>query len=150
MSPETDTRTVQPYLSFEGRCEEALEFYRNALDAEVTALIRYSDSPDPSACAPGTGNKIMHASLRIGQTILLASDGRCAGQPKFQGISLALTTPTVEDTKRTFAALAKDGQVMLPLTQSFFSPSFGMVADRFGVLWMVQFAPAGAQLQPAA
>jgi PhnB protein len=143
MSANTNRRTVQPYLSFEGRCEEALDFYRKAIGAEATVLIRYKDSPDPGMCAPGAGNKVMHASVRIGETTILASDGRCGGQPNFQGIALSLTAPDEADAERLFAALSEGGQVQLPLTKTFFSPRFGMVADRFGVSWMIQAAPQG-------
>ena len=84
-------QTVQPYLFFDGRCEEAIEFYRSTLGAEVAMLSRFKDCPDPNACAPGTEDKVMHASLRIGDTILMASDGQCQGKSKFEGFSLSLT-----------------------------------------------------------
>ncbi len=130
-------QTVQPYLFFEGRCEEAIEFYRVALDAEVTMLRRFKDSPDPGTYEPGSENKVLHASLRIGNTILMASDGRCAGKPSFEGFSLSHTVPNEAEAKRLFASLADGGEIQLPLSKTFFSPSFGMVADRFGVNWMV-------------
>ena len=140
----TKTETVvQPYIFFEGRCEEAIEFYRSALGAEVEFLMRFKDSPEPpkpGACAPGSENKIMHASVRIGDTTLMASDGRCGGHPGFQGFSLSLTVPGEADADRLFAALSKGGQVQMPLTKTFFSPRFGMVADRFGVSWMIHVA----------
>ncbi len=135
---------VQPYLNFNGRCEEALEFYRKALGAEVTMLMRYKDSPEPpppGMMPPGSENKVMHASFRIGQSMLNASDGHCQGQSVFQGISLSLTPANEADAKRVFAALSDGGQVEMPLTKTFFSPSFGMVADRFGMRWMVYVAP---------
>jgi PhnB protein len=128
---------VQPYLSFEGRCEEAVELYRKALGAEVTALMRFKESPDPGMCSPGSLDKVMHMSFRIGDTTLLASDGRCKGQPNFQGISLTLTVPNDAEAERLFASLADGGQVQMPLTKTFFSSRFGMVADRFGVPWMI-------------
>ncbi|MGH7246806.1 MAG: VOC family protein [Pseudomonadota bacterium] len=128
---------VQPYLSFEGRCEEAAEFYRKALGAEVTMLKRFKESPDPGTCAPGNLDKVMHMSFRIGDTTLLASDGRCTGQPNFQGISLSLTAPNDSEAERLFKSLADGGQVQMPLTKTFFSSRFGMVADRFGVPWMI-------------
>jgi PhnB protein len=131
---------VEPYLFFDGRCEEAIEFYRDKLGAEVTMLMRFKDSPEPhqpGMVAPGTENKVMHANLRIGDTAVMASDGRCQGKPNFQGFALSLTAPTEADADRLFAALADGGQVQLPLTKTFFSPRFGMVADRFGVSWMV-------------
>jgi len=128
---------VQPYLNFDGRCEEALDFYRQAVGAEVVALMRFKDSPDPSMISPGSENKIMHSSFRVGDAVLLASDGRCQAKPNFQGVSLALTVPDEATAEQRFAALSDGGQVQMPLTKTFFSPRFGMVADRFGVTWMV-------------
>jgi len=132
---------AQPYLFFEGRCEEALEFYRRALGAEVTALMRSKDSPDPKMAIPGAEDKVIHAMFRIGETTLLASDGRCQGPPSFQGFALSLTVPSETEAERLFAALGEGGQVLMPLMKTFFSPSFGMVADRFGVSWMIYVAP---------
>ena len=134
---------VQPYLYFEGRCEEAVEFYRSALGAEVTMLMRFKDSPEPhqpGMIPPGAENKVMHAAFRIGDTTVLASDGRCQGRPTFQGIALSLTVANDAEAERLFASLADRGQVQMPLTQTFFSPRFGMVADRFGVGWMILVA----------
>ena len=131
---------VQPYLNFDGRCEEAVEFYRRALGAEVTGLIRFKDSPEPHApgmVPPGAENKVMHASFRIGDTTVMASDCHSGGRPSFQGFSLSLTAADVAEAERRFASLADGGQVQMPLTKTFFSPRFGMVADRFGVSWMV-------------
>ena len=135
---------VQPYLFFDGRCEEAVEFYRKTLGAEVTMLMRFKDSPEPHApgmIPPGAEDKVMHASLRIGETTVLASDGRCLGRPNFQGFSLSLTVPDDAEATRRFAALADGGKVQMPLAKTFFSSRFGMVADRFGVSWMVYVAP---------
>lgn len=135
---------VQPYLFFDGRCEEAIEFYRKALGAEVTMLMRFKDSPEPPAsgmCAPGSQDKVMHANLRIGDTAVMASDGRCQGRPSFQGFSLSLTVRDDAEAERRFTALADGGKVQMPLAKTFFSPRFGMVADRFGVSWMVIVAP---------
>lgn len=134
---------VQPYLFFDGRCEEALAFYRQALGAEVTMLMRFKDSPmppEPGACAAGAEDKVMHTSFRIGDTTVMASDGRCAGKPSFQGFSLSLTVPSEAEAERLFAALGDGGQVQMPLAKTFFSPRFGMVADRFGVSWMILVA----------
>jgi PhnB protein len=133
---------IQPYLSFEGRCEEALAFYRRTLGAEVTALMRFKESPDPGMITPGTEDKVMHASFRVGESIVMASDGRCQGPASFQGFSLSLTVSDEAEAERKFNALGDGGQVQMPLTKTFFSPSFGMVADRFGVSWMVYVAPA--------
>ena len=135
---------VQPYLNFDGRCEEALEFYRRTLGAEVTMLMRFKDSPEPcegGMVPPGAEDKVMHSSFRIGDTAVMASDARCGGRPSFQGMSLALTVPDDAEAERRFAALADGGQVQMPLTKTFFSEAFGMVADKFGVGWMVVVAP---------
>ena len=132
---------VQPYLFLEGRCDEAIAFYRGALGAEVTMLMRFKESPDPAMVAPGTGDKVMHASFRIGETTVLASDGECKGRPSFQGFALSLTVPNEAEAERLFGALGDGGQVQMPMAKTFFSPRFGMVADRFGVSWMVYVAP---------
>jgi len=136
---------VQSYLSFEGRCDEAIAFYKKALGAEVVQLMRYSDAPEMSAgeaeagCAGGmpAADKVMHSVLRIGETELMASDGRCSGQAEFKGIMLALSASTDAEARQWFDALADGGQVMQPLTPTFFSSSFGMLTDRFGIGWML-------------
>ncbi|MDB6123458.1 MAG: 3-demethylubiquinone-9 3-methyltransferase [Pedosphaera sp.] len=136
------TKLVQPYLFFEGRCEEAIEFYRRALGAEVLMLMRYKDSPEPAqpGCEPPDVNKVMHMSFRIGENTIMASDGRCTGKPNFQGFALSVTAPTEAEAERYFNALAEGGKVEMPLTKTFFSPRFGMVVDRFGVFWMILVA----------
>lgn len=128
---------VEPYLFFEGRCEEALEFYRKALGAEVTALFRFKESPDPGMCPAGAEEKVMHANVRIGDTTFMASDGGCQGPPAFQGFSLSLSLTDTLQAERLFAALSDGGQIQMPLAKTFWSPLFGMVADRFGVSWMI-------------
>ena len=131
---------IQPYLFFDGRCEEAIEFYKKTLGAKVEMLMRFKDNPEPQGgCtpAPETADKVMHASLRIGDTEIMASDGRCQGTASFQGFSLTLDPPTEAEADRLFTALAEGGQVQMPLTRTFFSPRFGMVADRFGITWMI-------------
>jgi PhnB protein len=131
---------VQPYLFFEGRCEEALDFYKRAVGAEVTMLLRYRESPDPpppGAVAPGSEDKVMHASVRIGDSDVMASDGCCGGTSRFEGFSLSLSVADEAEADRAFAALGEGGQVQMPLMKTFFSPRFGMVVDRFGVSWMV-------------
>ena len=135
---------IQAYLFFNGRCEEAVEFYKKTLGAEVQMLMRYKDSPDPpppGMVRPGSENKVMHTSFRIGDSTVMASDGQCQGQPSFQGFSLSLTVPNNSEAERLFAALGDGGQVQMPLTKTFFSSRFGMVADRFGVSWMVIINP---------
>ena len=129
---------VQPYLSFGGRCEEAIEFYRRALNAEVTRLMRFKDAPQGMPGMPaGSESKVMHASLKIGSTDVMMSDGQCQGMPQFQGISLSITAASEAEAERAFAALAEGGKVQMPLSKTFFSPKFGMLADRFGVSWMI-------------
>ena len=132
---------LQPYLQFDGRCEEAVTFYRDALGAEIVMLMRFKDSPDPGMVPPGAENKVMHMRFRIGETTVLASDGRCVGKPSFQGFSLCLTVASDAEAEHFFNALADGGQVQMPLASTFFSSRFGMVADRFGVGWMVYVAP---------
>ena len=132
---------VQPYLFFDGRCEEAVEFYRRALGAEVTMLMRFKESPDPASVPAGGEDKVMHMSFRIGETTVMASDGHCLGRPTFQGFSLSLTVSNDAEAERIYAALADGGRVQMPLAKTFFSSRFGMVADRFGVPWMVYVAP---------
>ncbi len=132
---------VQPYLFFDGRAEEAIEFYKKALGAEVNMLMRWKDMPekpkDPGMVPPGSENKIMHASLRIGEATVMASDGQFKGKPSFQGFALTLNAANEAEADRLFGALSDGGQVQMPLGKTFFSPRFGMVADRFGVSWMV-------------
>ena len=139
MTTTTNHSLVQPYLFFEGRCEEALGFYRQAVGAEVTMLMRFKDSPEPPppGSAPPDPNKVMHANFRVGNSEIMASDGRCHGKPNFQGFALSLELATEAEADKRFAALADGGRVELPLTKTFFSPRFGMVVDRFGVFWMV-------------
>ena len=134
---------IQPYLFFEGKCEEAIEFYKKALGAKVEMLMRYKDSPDPAMCPSGPipGDKVMHACMRIGDTAVMASDGMCSGNPSFQGVSLSITPADEAEAKRVFAAISEGGQVRMPLGKTFFSPAFGMAADRFGVSWMVVVQP---------
>jgi PhnB protein len=141
MTTTKNSPVVQPYLFFDGRCEEAVEFYRKALGAQVETLTRFKDSPDPGMCPPGAGDKVMHASIRIGETTVMASDGQCSGRQSFEGFALSLTLPDAAEAERLFAALGDGGRVQMPLIKTFFSPRFGMVADRFGVSWMIHVAP---------
>ena len=131
---------VQPYLFLDGRCEEAVEFYRKAVGAEVLMLMRNKDSPEPhppGMLPPGSENKVMHVSMKIGDTTVMASDGHCKGKPTFAGFSLSLTVANDAEVEQKFNALADGGQVQMPLTKTFFSSRFGMLSDRFGVPWMV-------------
>ena len=137
---------IQPYLFFEGRTEEALDFYRKALGAEVEMLMRFKDSPEPpppGMVPPGSENKIMHASFKVGDAVVMASDGGCTNKQNFGGFSLSIAVETEADADRMFAGLAEGGQVQMPLGQTFWSPRFGMVVDRFGVSWMINLVPPG-------
>ena len=135
---------VTPYLFFDGRCEEAINFYKKALGAEVGMMMRYKESPEPTPpgmVPPGSENKIMHACLRIKGAAVMASDGCAQGKPKFEGFSLSINAKDEAEADRTFAALADGGQVRMPLGKTFFAKRFGMVADRFGVGWMIIVEP---------
>jgi PhnB protein len=130
---------VQPYVNFNGRCQEAIDFYKRALGAEVQMVMHFKDCPEPQPgmVTPENKDKVMHAAFKVGDSMILASDGRCTGSPAFQGISLTLNAKNEGEANRLFGALADGGQVQMPLAKTFFSPSFGMLADRFGVNWMV-------------
>jgi PhnB protein len=129
--------SIQPYLFFNGKCEEAIAFYKKALGAKDVMLMRFKDAPDQSMVQPGMGDKIMHARLDIGGAAVLLSDGMCNGEQKFDGFSLSYTAADPEEAARRFNALADGGQIRMPLDKTFFSPCFGIVADKFGVGWMV-------------
>lgn len=136
--------SIQPYVFFNGRCEEAIAFYRSALSAEVVMLMRNRESPDPpppGCLPPGSEDKIMHAEIRIGGSSVLVSDGMADGKPEFRGFSLSLTVASPAEAERKFNAIAEGGSVTMPLGKTFFSPAFGMATDRFGVPWMVYVAP---------
>lgn len=145
MTTTKDNRIVQPYLFFNGSCEQAIEFYRKALGADVEMMMRFKDSPEPGEpgmVPPGFENKIMHASFRIGQTTVMASDGCSAGKATFEGFSLSLSVATEAEADRVFGSLTEGGQVTLPLAKTFWSARFGMLTDRFGVGWMISVAAA--------
>lgn len=134
---------IQSYLFFNGRCEEAIEFYRKALGAEVKMMMRFKENPEPmtEGCGPDggaiPGENIMHASFRIGETEVMASDGMGNGKPEFKGFSLSLTAASDAEAQRLFKALSDGGKVEMPMMKTFYASSFGMVEDRFGVSWMV-------------
>jgi len=131
------TATVQPYLFFDGKCEEALDFYKGAIGAKVDMMMRFKEAPDQSQMQPNTSEKVMHAAFHVGSTQVLASDGHCAGKPSFQGFGLALNAKNDAEAEKLFAAVGNGGQVLQPLTKTFFASKFGMVADKFGIMWMV-------------
>jgi len=128
---------VQPYLFFDGRCDQALEFYKTAVGADVKMLMRWKDSPDPSMCTPGNADKVMHAQFQVGETTIMTSDGRNTGAPKFEGFALTIAAKTEAEADKLFGALSDGGQVTMPMHKTFFSPRFGMLADKFGVNWMI-------------
>jgi PhnB protein len=131
---------IQPYLFFNGRCEEAIDFYKKAIGAEVKFLLRFNESPDPTPpgmLPPGFENKVMHSELAIGDAVVMASDGMSAEPATFKGVSLSLLARDTDEARRRFDALSEGGSVSMPLGKTFFSPSFGMLTDRFGVEWMV-------------
>lgn len=132
---------VEPYLMFEGRTEEALQFYQQKLGAKVEAIIRYKENPEPKYNPPGSDEKVMHSLFRIGDAQIMASDGNCTGKPGFQGFALTLNAANAAEANQRFNALAEGGKVQMPLNETFFAKSFGMVADRFGVNWMVMAEP---------
>ena len=131
---------VQPYLFFGGRCDEALKFYQGALGAEVLMLSRFKDSPDPYTVERGMEEKVMHASFKIGDSTLMASDGRCEGEAMFDGFSLSISLADENAADSVFAALSEGGEITMPLEKTFWSPKFGMLTDKFGVGWMVSIA----------
>ena len=139
----TKNAIVQSYLFFDGKCEEAIEFYKKALGAEMKMLMRFKDSPEatPPGCGTQDANKVMHAQFQIGKTVIMASDGRATGKPQFEGFALSLSLATPAEVDQAFAALADGGKVEMPLAKTFFSARFGMVVDRFGVVWMVLVTP---------
>jgi PhnB protein len=131
---------VQPYLNYDGRCEEAINFYTKAIGAEVQMIMRYKEAPDsppPGMVAPGSAEKIMHSSFRIGDSIVNASDGYCGGKANFHGVSLTINVKDEAEADRVFNALSEGGKVNMPIGKTFFSPRFGMLEDRFGLGWMV-------------
>ena len=132
---------VEAYLFFNGRTEEAIEFYKKAIGAKPEMVMRYGDSPDKSQNPPGSDDKIMHSSFMVGDSRIMASDGECSGQASFQGFSLSITAESEAEADRVFSALSEGGQVQMPLSPTFFSPKFGMLVDKFGIGWMIMAAP---------
>jgi PhnB protein len=130
---------VQTYLMMDGRADEAIEFYKKTLNANVTMLMRGKDAPD-GACAPGSENSVLHAHLIVGETNIMMSDGYNKGAPKFEGFALSIATKTEAEADKLFNALAEGGKVNMPLAKTFFSPRFGMLNDKFGVHWMILVA----------
>jgi PhnB protein len=139
LTQSTVKTLIQPYLFFGGRCQEALDFYRAALGAQIEMVMRFDESPDPVPAGmllPGFEHKVMHSAFRIGGNTILASDG-CNDDAGFKGFSLALSVATAAEADRVFAQLAEGGQVRMPLGKTFWSPRYGMLTDRFGIEWMV-------------
>ncbi len=128
---------VNPYLFFDGKCEEALEFYKSTAGAKVTALMRFKEAPDQTNMNPESKDKVMHAEFTVGETKILASDGYCHGAPKFEGFSLTIQCANDAEAAKLYGALGDGGKVVMPLGKTFFASSFGMITDKFGVGWMV-------------
>jgi PhnB protein len=128
---------VQAYLSFDGRTEEAVNFYKKVLKAEVVMMARFKESPDTSMVTPENAEKIMHTTIRVGDSTFMASDGHCTGKTSFQGFNMNIMVESDSEAERIFAALGEGGQVQMPISPTFFASRFGMVTDRFGVSWMV-------------
>lgn len=132
--------SIQPYLFFRGRCEEAIEYYKKVLGAEVLMMMRFGDNPDQPGCdvVPAEfANRIMHASLRIAGTDVMMSDGMKSGPLDFECMSLSLAVWVEAECDRIYNALAADGTVQMPIGPTFFAKRFGAVADKFGVSWMI-------------
>jgi PhnB protein len=130
----------QIYLFFNGRTEEALEFYKKTLGIEVGMLMRFKDAPgpqDPNCAPPSNPNGVMHCSFKLGGQQIMASDGNGGGKPEFKGFSLTVSAKDDAEAEKTFAALSDGGKVEMPLTKTFFSSKFGMLNDKFGIGWMV-------------
>jgi PhnB protein len=128
---------VQPYVFFDGRCEEALAFYKKSIGAQVEMMMRWKDSPDKSMCSPDNADKVMHAQFKVGDSTIMGSDGRNTGNPNFQGFALTISAKDEAEVDKLFDALSVGGKVTMPLAKTFFSPRFGMLADKFGMNWML-------------
>lgn len=130
---------IDPYLCFNGRTDEAIEFYKSALGAKVNMLMRFKDAPEqcPGGFPREVLDKVMHADLSIGSSKILVSDGRCQPDGKFSGITLSLRVTTDAEAEQRFNALAERGSITMPLGKTFFASTFGMLTDRFGVSWIV-------------
>jgi PhnB protein len=130
---------VQPYLSFEGRAQEAIDFYKSAIGAKVDMIMHFKDAPPDvqAQMSPESKDKIMHSAFHVGDTQIMATDGNCSGKTGFSGISLTLNASDNAEAEKLFAALGNGGQVTMPMSETFFADRFGMVADKFGVQWMV-------------
>jgi PhnB protein len=130
---------IQPYLSFEGRTQEAIDFYKSAIGAKVDVVMHFKDAPPDmkTQMSPESMDKVMHAAFHIGDTQVMASDGRCTGKASFSGISLTINAGSNEEAEKLFNALGQGGQVGMPMSETFFAHRFGVVSDKFGVGWMV-------------
>ncbi len=128
---------VRPYLFLGGRADEAIAFYEKALGGRLLQRLLYKDSPDNPTTNTAPAENVMHASLRIGDSTVLLSDGHGAEGARFQGFSLTLSVADDAEVDRRRAALSEGGSVMQAPTKTFFSPRFAMATDRFGVLWII-------------
>src|SRR3569832_1454200 len=128
---------LDSYIFFDGTCAAAMRFYERVTGGKLTAMLKYSESPDPKTCPPGSDDRIMHASLVIDGRNLMASDSPAGQHKPMQGFSLALYYDNPEEGKRKFDMLADGGSVVMPFGPTFWAKGFGMVTDKFGTPWMV-------------
>jgi len=128
---------VQPYISFEGRAQEAIDFYKTALGAEVEVVMQFKDAPPDMQANMPNKDKVMHSAFKVGDTTIMATDGQCSGKSEFSGITLTIQANSDAEAEKLFNALAQGGKVNMPMSETFFATRFGMVADKFGVSWMV-------------
>ena len=135
---------VNPYLMFNGNCAEALKFYEKALGAKIEFSMPFEGSPAADTVPPDWANKILHATILVGDTKVMASDAPPGHYHQPQGISVSLSLDDPAKGEEIFNALAENGQVQMPYQPTFWAAGFGMCTDRFGIPWMVNAEQAGA------
>jgi PhnB protein len=128
---------LDSYIFFDGNCAEAMRFYEANLGGKLEALMTYDQSPDPAQCPPGSAGRVMHASLKMGDRSLMASDSPAGMHQPMAGFALSLAYDTAAEANRIFDMLAAGGQVIMPMQKTFYAETFGMLNDRFGTPWMV-------------
>lgn len=126
-----------PYLNFDGHCKEAIEFYAELLGGEIVFMSTFAEAPDDEDISPGLKDKIMHAQLKIGDQVIMASDASPENYAIPQGIHITIGVDTPEEAERIYEALSEGGSVQMPLEETFWAKRFAMFSDRFGIPWMV-------------